>query len=179
MLHVIWFQAVSPNSLKEFECLCGRDGMQFCTNPKQQKWPTLVHYLGSAVADGWRQTGSVQSPPSGGLTIPTLPCGLWCHTSLCLWMAMYSPLISNRWWETSKWWFFTKTSSQNKVKGTQKNSKRSHEKKQNKTNLYILNCCRLCWRQGYIVCCSALLRILKFQTCIIVARSCFSFFVPL
>lgn len=133
MLHVIWFQAVSQNSLKVFECLCGRDGMQFCTNPEQQKWPTLVHYLDSAVADGWRQTGSVQSPPSGGLTIPTLPCGLWCHARLCLWMAMCSsPLISNRWWETSKWWFFAKTSSQNKVKGTQKNSKRSHEKNKTK-----------------------------------------------
>lgn len=109
----------------------------------QKQNPTLVHYLDNTVADGWRQSGSVQSPQSGVLTIPTLPCGLWCHTGLCLWMAICSsPLISNRWWETSKWWSFTKTSSQNKVKGTQKNTKWSHEKR-----LYVLNCCRLCCRQ--------------------------------
>lgn len=111
----------------------------------QKQRPMLAQHLDNTVADGWRQSGSVQSPQSGVLTIPTLPCGLWCHTGLCLWMAMCSsPLISNRWWETSKWWSFTKTSSQNKVKGTQKNTtlKRSHEKR-----LCVLNCCRLCCGQ--------------------------------
>ena len=95
------------------------------TNPRtqQRERPMLAHYLDNTVGDGWRQSGSVQSPQSGVLMIPTLPCGIWCHTGLCLWMAMCSsPLISNRWWETSKWWSFTKTSSQNKVKGTQRNT---------------------------------------------------------
>ena len=133
----------SATGLWDLYCLCRRDNTQFCKNAKHR--PTLAHYLDNTVADGCRQSGSVQSPQSGVLTIPTLPCGLWCHTGLCLWMAMCSsPLISNRWWETSKWWSFTKTSSQNKVKGTQKNTKRSHEKKK---TLYVLNCCRLCCGQ--------------------------------
>lgn len=85
--------------------------------------PFYFLFFNNIDKDGWRQSGSVQSPQSGVLMIPTLPCGLWCHTGFCLWMAMCSsPLISNRWWETSKWWSFTKTSSQNKVIGTQKNT---------------------------------------------------------
>lgn len=60
----------------------------------------------------WRQqSGGVQSPgPTGSWMSPTLPCGGWCHARPCLWMAMCSsPLISNRWWEASKWRSFTTT----------------------------------------------------------------------
>lgn len=104
---------------------------QFCRNPEtciRNRDPCWhIIWTIQLQMDGGSQ---VASPQSGVLTIPTLPCGLWYHTGLCLWMAMCSsPLISNRWWETSKWWSFTKTSSQNKVKGTQKNTKWSHEKK--------------------------------------------------
>lgn len=118
--------------------------MQLHVHPKQQPRSKLTCYLDSAEADGSKQSGSVQRPPlgGGGLMIPTLPCGLWCHTRLCLWMAMCSsPLISNRWWETSKWWSFTKTSSQNKVKGTQKNTKWSHDlKKKGHTFIMAAGC---------------------------------------
>lgn len=129
------------------------------THTDQKQRPMLVHYFDNTVADVWRQSGSVQSPQSGVLWIPTLPCGLWCHTGFCLWMAMCSsPLISNRWWETSKWWSFTKTSSQNKVIGTQKNSTLSNPMTK---RLYILNCCRLCCGQrrlNHMLCSSALLK---------------------
>lgn len=139
---------ISWKGLSILYCLCRRDSTQFCNNNNiKNKYVSetetpLACYLDNTVADGWRQSGSVQSPQSGVLTIPTLPCGLWCHTGLCLWMAMCSsPLISNRWWETSKWWSFTKTSSQNKVKGTQKNTKRSHEKnKRGYTSLIAAGC---------------------------------------
>lgn len=136
---------------------CRNNNVQLCIHPKQRRRSKLTRYLDSAVADGSKKSGSVQSPMSGGggMMIPTLPCGLWCHTWLCLWMAMCSsPLISNRWWETSKWWSFTKTSSQNKVKGTQKNTKWSHEKKKKKN---ILNGCRLCCKWHRNLPCALLL----------------------
>lgn len=132
---VCWFENASSDLQRHRRHTVLRQSPSSDREPGRQSMWTMQPLMDAGSQVAFRVLGL------GSSTIPTLPCGRWCHTRLCLWMAMCSsPLISNRWWETSKWWSFTTTSSQNKVKGKQKKHQAIGFKK---TQLCVLNYCRL------------------------------------
>lgn len=134
-LRIYWFK----NASSDLQCHRQHTVLQQSPSTDREAGWHSMWTMQSLMDAGSQVAFRVLGP--GSSTIPTLPCGRWCHTRLCLWMAMCSsPLISNRWWETSKWWSFTTTSSQNKVKGKQKKHQVIAFKK---TQLCVLNYCRL------------------------------------
>lgn len=135
---------------------CENINVQLCVHPKQRPRSKLTRYLDSAVADGSKKSGSIQSPLLGGWGHDDPHFALWSmmsHMALPLNGHVFFTTNIKQMMRNLQMMVFHKDKQSKQSLKEHRKTPSGHMKKKT----YILNGCRLCWKWHGSLPCALLL----------------------